>query len=166
VMRRLIKRRDGAGVALLCRRFRQQVMCIHEVFEHRPPNAVSYERGRPMGAYRGAASLIILAHLPPRSLRNLWASNAALMADTLGNSWEEVRQSLRQIRRDGVIVTYAHLDPGVVGISAPIFDPGRKSVHSVSLVVDEGSFNPRELASLQGLVKAAAMEITGATASA
>ncbi|KKC26638.1 IclR family transcriptional regulator [Sphingomonas sp. SRS2] len=161
-MRRLIKRNDGQGVTLLCRRFRQQVMCIHEVFENRPANAVSYERGRPMGLYRGAASLTILAHLPVKTLRELWARDWELMKDTLGASWEEARQTLKTIRKEGVLVTHAHLDPGVVGIAAPIFDPERKSVHAISLVVAEGSATSSELAGLQGLVQAAAREITGA----
>lgn len=162
VMRRLIRRNGGEGVALLCRRFHQQVMCVHEVFEHRPANAVSYERGRPMGLYRGAASLIILAHLPPKTLRKLWTHDASLMADTLGGSWEGMRQTLKKIRKAGVYVSHAHLDPEVVGISAPVFDPDRHSVHSISLVVPEDFASSGHIAGLEALVQAAAREINGA----
>lgn len=159
VMRRLIRRNDGAGVVLLCRGFRQQVMCVHEVFEHRPAGAVSYERGRPMGLYRGAASLMILAHQPARILRKLWASDAAAMADTLGPSLEAVRETLKRIRKAGVCVTHAHLDQGVIGISAPVFDPDRNAVHSISIVVSGDSVSPGEIAGLEALVIAAAREI-------
>lgn len=157
-MRRLIRRNDGQGAALLCRGFRQQVMCVHEVFEHRPAGAVSYERGRPMGYYRGAASLVILAHMPPRTLRKLWADDAPRMAETLGRDWAEVRQTLRRIRRAGVLATRAHLDPGVIGISAPVFDADREAIHSVSLVVAADTA-PADLAGLEALVQAAAREI-------
>ena len=65
-LEKLVQRNSGEGIGLLCRRFRQQVMCVHQYNETQPDQAVSYERGRPMGMYRGAASLVILAHLPGR----------------------------------------------------------------------------------------------------
>jgi DNA-binding IclR family transcriptional regulator len=42
---------------------------------------------------------------------------------------------LRKIRRQGVCVTYEELDPGMMGISAPVFGPGNEILGSIGLVV-------------------------------
>lgn len=160
VLARLVKRNGGDGVALLCRRFRLQVMCVHQAFEHKPAHAVSYERGRPMGLFRGAASVVILANLPVKTLRSLWTDNQAVIGEAgLGGSWEEFRGSLRKIRVAGVLVTHGQLDKGMIGISAPIWHADRQVVGSVSIVVPETSATPGEIAGTAALVQAAAREI-------
>jgi DNA-binding IclR family transcriptional regulator len=160
VLNQLVKRNGGEGVGLLCRRFRQQVMCVHQAFEHKPDYAVSYERGRPMGLYRGAASLVILANLPPRTLRRLWAADSAnIRAAGLGATWEEVRKSLKGIRAAGVCVTRGQLDKGMIGIAAPIWQAGRQVAGSVSIVMPEVSVSSGEIAGASALVQAAAREI-------
>lgn len=160
VMSRLVKRNGGDGVALLCRRFRQQVMCVHQAFEHKPGHAVSYERGRPMGLYRGAASLVILANLPMRTLRTMWTADAVGMADAdLGETWDAVRKSLKKIRSTGVCVTYGQVDKGMIGIAAGIWTADRQVVGSISVVVPEASVTPSDIAGTASLVQAAAREI-------
>ena len=160
VMTRLVKRNGGDGVALLCRRFRQQVMCVHQAFEHKPAHAVSYERGRPMGLLRGSASLVILANLPVRTLRALWREEAAEIAATgLGDNWDAFRASLKKIRTAGVWVTYGQLDKGMIGVAAPIWQADRQIVGSIGIVVPEASTTPEEIAGTSALVQAAAREI-------
>src|SRR5215475_13135108 len=63
---------EGATV-LLCRLFHDRVMCVHQVMGRGPQEPVSYERGRLMPLFRGATSKIILAHLPARTLKSLFA---------------------------------------------------------------------------------------------
>ena len=160
VMIRLVKRNGGDGVALLCRRFRQQVMCVHQAFDHKPAPAVSYERGRPMGLLRGSASLVILANLPVRTLRALWREEAAAIADAgLGDSWEAFRASLKKIRAADVWVTHGQLDKGMIGIAAPIWQPDRQIAGSIGIAVPEESATPEEIAGTASLVQAAAREI-------
>lgn len=160
VMTRLVKRNGGDGVALLCRRFRQQVMCVHQAFEQRPDHAVSYERGRPMGLYRGAASLVILANLSTRILRGMWAADPEGMIEAgLGDDWEDVRRSLKKIKAAGICVTRGQLDKGMIGISAPIWHGDRQVAGSISIVVPETSATPGDVAGSCTLVQAAAREI-------
>lgn len=160
VMARLVKRNGGDGVALLCRRFRQQLMCVHQAFEHKPDHALSYERGRPMGLYRGAASLVILANLPTRTLRSMWSTDAAYMTDAgLGESWDDVRKSLKKIRSTGVCVTHGQLDKGMIGIAAAIWTNDRQVAGSISIVVPEASVTSSDVAGTASLVQAAAREI-------
>ena len=160
VMSRLVKRNGGLGVALLCRRFHQQVMCVDQDFEHKPDYAVSYERGRPMGLYRGASSLVILANLPGRALRRLWSDDSKRMAAAgLGKTWDDVRGSLKKVRAAGVWVTRGQLDKGMVGIAAPIRQMDSQVVGSISLVVPEALASASDVAGMGALVQAAAAEI-------
>lgn len=162
VMRRLIRHHRGEGIALLCRSFRGHVMCVHQAYERRPDHAVSYERGRPMGLYRGAASLVILAHLPLRALRKLWDAQAnEITAAGHGESWNTFLASLKRLRAEEAVVTHAQLDPGMVGIAAPILHE-RQVLGSVSLVLPEHSVSAEEIAALATHVRTAAREIEAA----
>ena len=160
VMRRLVRRNGGDGIALLCRRFRQQVMCVHQACEHKPAHAVSYERGRPMGLFRGAASVVILANLPVRTLRALWHDEAAAIAATsFSTDWDLFRAELKRIRAAGVWVTRGELDAGLIGIAAPIWLSDHQIVGSIGIVLPEASASPEEVAGTSALVQAAAREI-------
>src|ERR1700680_926097 len=124
------------STALLCRLFHDRVMCVHQIMGRGPQQPVSYERGRLMPLYRGATSKIILAHLPPRTLKALFAHDAGEIVDAgLGASWEEFRRGLAAIRRAGVSVSRGEIDPGRVGVAAPIFDRERAVLGSLSLAL-------------------------------
>jgi DNA-binding IclR family transcriptional regulator len=126
---------EGSTV-LLCRLFHDRVMCVHQIMGRGPQEPVSYERGRLMPLYRGATSKIILAHLPARTLKALLAHDAGEIADAgLGTSWEEFRRGLAVIRRAGVTVSRGEIDPGRVGVAAPIFDKDRAVLGSLSLAL-------------------------------
>jgi DNA-binding IclR family transcriptional regulator len=160
VLDRLVKRNGGEGVALLCRRFRQQVMCVHQSYDHQPDYALSYERGRPMGLYRGASSRVILANLPWRTLRARWERDAAEMqAAGLGATWAEVQQTLKAIRSAGTYEAHGQLDKGMVGLAAPIWHADGQVAGSVTIVVSEAATTPGQIAGLTALVEAAAREI-------
>ena len=64
------------GIALLCRSYRNKVLCVHQ---ERSTTEIesTYERGRTMPLLRGAASRIILANMPPRTIAALYEPAAA-----------------------------------------------------------------------------------------
>lgn len=123
-------------VVLLCRLYKLDVMCVDQRAPAYPHQLVSYERGRPMPLDRGAASKVILAHLPPRVLRRYFDQNHA---DGSEAAWTEFRRPLRAIRRSGLCITHGELDAGRVGLSAPIFAPEGDVVGSIGLVISESS---------------------------
>jgi DNA-binding IclR family transcriptional regulator len=128
---------DGATI-LLCRLFHDRVMCVHQIMGRGPQAPVSYERGRLMPLFRGATSKIILAHLRSRTLKALFAREAAeIAAAGLGASWEEFRRGLAAIRRAGVCVSHGEIDTGRVGIAAPVFDRERTVLGSLSIALGE-----------------------------
>ena len=130
-----VSARLGLNV-LLCSYYGDRVMCSEIVWpdEVRP----AYERGRPMPMFRGAMAKLILAHLTPYQLRNmmLWHSDE-IRAAGLGASWEEFRQAMAQIRREGTCVTRGEVVEGLVGIGAPVFDADRRILGSIVFAVPE-----------------------------
>ncbi len=132
--------RDQVGDAvtvLLCRVYGDRVMCVHQ--ERAPddaPDSVGYERGKPMPLFRGATSKVILAHLPARSLRRIFAANGPAIREAgLGDSLEAFKAALKAIRATEALVTRGEVDPGRVGIAAPLFGGDRNVLGSLSVVI-------------------------------
>ena len=136
VMADIMRFAPSGSTVLLCRIFRETVLCVHQLAAADRPSQVSYERGRPMPLFRGATSKIILAHLAPRDLRRVYdANSAAVAAAGLGETWDIFRPCMTQMRRAGHAITRAELDARSVGIAAPILDDGRKVLGSLSYVI-------------------------------
>src|SRR5213076_448054 len=62
----LARELPGPGMVLVCRLFRNSVMCVDSAGSGKLGFIVSYSRGRALPLNRGAASKVILAHLPLR----------------------------------------------------------------------------------------------------
>ena len=138
LMRALIETSGVECVALLCRLYRMTVLCVAQEASAKASFALSYERGRPMPLFRGAASKAILAHIELRRLRRYYDESSVDIARAgLGNAWREFKTSLRRLRATNVCVTFGELDVGRVGISAPVFSADGEILGSVSLVVAE-----------------------------
>ena len=160
IMLDLLRGSDGAATVLLCRLYRQRVMCIHQE-TNRPDDPVSsYERGRPRPMLRGATSKIILAYMPTRTLANLWRDYPKEIAATgLGTTFEDFKATLKVLRRNGFCVSRGEVDPGRIGIAAPIFDAHDRIVGSLSTVLYSAETSDRSINRLAALVVAAAREI-------
>lgn len=160
-MQRLVARAGSAGVAILCRIYRNCVMCVHQESSIAPEGAISYERGRPMPMFRGASSKIIFANLPWRAAR--WFFDrypAEIRAAGLGLEWETVKANLRRIRKEGVLVTRGEVDNGQVGIAAPVFGPDGAVIGSIAMTTSEAEATAQCIANISALVQAASREIS------
>ncbi|MEO3999525.1 IclR family transcriptional regulator [Mesorhizobium sp. CAU 1732] len=142
--------------ALLVRWYGNRILCVDSVSSTKNPIS-SYPRGRPMPLARGAIARSIVAFLPKRRMVPLVeASMAEFRSVGLGDTLEDVVESLRRVRKAGCAVAYGEVTPGVVGIAAPIFDTGQSPVASVcttiagnlvdGTVIDEISRNVRQVA--------------------
>ncbi|WP_426139066.1 IclR family transcriptional regulator [Pseudomonas sp. DWP3-1-2] len=118
-------------VWLICRLFKDRVVCIHQygnLFSE-----VSYSRGSPRPLFRGATSKAILANMSPRQHNQLFLDNPdEVRASHLGQTWEQFRRSLQQLRRQAYVASAGEIDPGVYGLAAPLFDGEGKVVGSIS----------------------------------
>jgi len=158
-MQRLVARSQNIGVALLCRTYRNCVMCVHQELGT-PEDHLGYERGRPMPMFLGASSKIILANLPSRQARWFFTRFHEEIAQAgLGSNWDEVKVNLRRIRKIGVHVTRGEVDAGRVGIAAPVFASRGNVIGSISLVLFEKDATPEIIANSSALVQAAGREI-------
>jgi len=160
IMVDLLRSTDGAATVLLCRLYRQRVMCIHQETNRADDPISSYERGRPRPMLRGATSKIILAFLPTRMLTNLWRDYRQEIAATgLGATFEDFKATLKVLRRNGFCVSRGEVDAGRIGIAAPIFDGHDRVVGSLSVVLYSAATSDRSINRLAALVVAAAHEI-------
>lgn len=158
VMADIMRFAPGGSTVLLCRLFRDTVLCIHQVVEAASRTSVSYERGRPMPLFGGATSKIILAHLPLRDLRRLYeAHRTEISTAKLGDAWEAFRTNMARMRKLGHAVTYAEVDPECIGIAVPVLDDHRRVLGSLSYVVPAAE--ERAVPRLTSLAAAGAREI-------
>lgn len=135
VMKELVS--NFSGVSLLCRRYRNRVLCVHQESSN-PQLRSQYERGRARPLLRGSASLVILANFPAYQLTKLYEQEADEFAKAgLGKSLPQVRETMKQIRQVGWAKGEAQLTPGVTGIGAPIFDAHREIIGSLNLTLRE-----------------------------
>lgn len=154
---------DIPGVFLLCRLFRRQVMCLLSEDVNNSGLLVGYERGRLMPLYRGAASKVILAGLPARTVRGFFDQEPHQFAQAgLGADWESVKRALRGIRSQGGTVTYGEIDTGLIGLASPIMAADDTVLGSLGFVSSAQNMSDGTIKRIQGIVAAAAARITEA----
>ena len=123
------------GVALLCRRYKDRVLCIHQE-RGEVSFRSNYTRGLARPLFRGAASRVILAYLSGPTVMRLYAdAPEAFAAAGLGTTQAEARTELRRIRAAGWDMTEAQVTPGVTGVAAPLLDCGGEVMGSLSLTL-------------------------------
>ncbi len=156
--------RGVPGIALLCRRYRDRVLCVHqEQGDTRFSSA--YERGRARPLLRGAASRIILAHLRPTMIARLHeADPAGFAASGLGADLPAVRATLREMRTRGWDSTSGQVTPGVTGVAAAVLDNGGAVLGSLSVTVRRRTIPAPELERLGQQVRFCAGIVSGAVA--
>lgn len=148
-------------IVLLSRLYRRQVMCVDQREHGRHFMDVSYERGRPMPLYRGSVSKVILANLSARTLSRYFDDDyEEIKAAGLPTELKAFRKELREIRRQGFYVSRGEVDPGVIGISAPILSPDEDALASISLVLPDTPKNAKHSASFAEPVMEAADTIS------
>jgi DNA-binding IclR family transcriptional regulator len=110
--------------------------------------------------FRGAPSKVILAHLPPRTIANLWRDHRREIASAgLGQTFDDFKAALRTLRQDPVCVSAGEVDPGRIGIAAPIFDGHGRVAGSLSIVLLSPRAGEKALTRLRANTLGAAREI-------
>ncbi len=154
--------REIPGVALLCRRYRDRVLCVHQEAGDVAFTS-AYERGLARPITRGAASRIILAYLPARTIAKLYdGAQQAFAEGEIGHSLVEVKSALKQMRSQGWDVTTGHVAPGVTGIAAPLFDNRGGVLGSLSLTLGKAQLRGDDLHIVAGRVQLSAQIVSKA----
>jgi DNA-binding IclR family transcriptional regulator len=135
VMWDLLASTRRSATVVLSRRFKDCVMCVHDVASERQHAGTSYERGVAMPLFLGATSKVILANLPDRTLKSVYLANEKAIKNALHvNDWNGFKAQFRDIRRAGYALTDSEVAPGRVGLAAPISRAGQV-VAGLSLVI-------------------------------
>lgn len=164
-----LARQTGLNV-LLSELYGETVINIHQEFGL-DSQQLNYGRGRPMALFRSATSTVILAHLSPRQLRRVYDSHSESPdLRELGQDWKAFSRTMLQLRKQGYSLSKGQLDPGKVGVAAPIFDEKGRVLGSISLVGSHERFDAFNESFVARLICGSASEISrriaGATAAA
>jgi DNA-binding IclR family transcriptional regulator len=155
---RMVQESELSGI--VCALFSGSVLCVREELAPNSP-AHMFSRGQKRPLFRGAASKIILAHLGPHQLRNIYAKHKNLVATSgLGADWASFRENLSKIRRAGVATTIGEFNPGVIGIAAPIFNNSGQILGSIGVAGSEARFNRDDVERIVTIVKFAANQVS------
>lgn len=104
-----------------------QAICI-DMIESRQALRCSFEKGRSVPLQKGASAKCLLAHLPAGAL------SASLEANLSDRPQADVLAELSAIRKAGFVVSNGEVDPGVWGVSAPLFSMGKRAVGVLTLM--------------------------------
>lgn len=160
VMKELLARTSQQATVILCRRFKDCVMCVHEVQGEEPHEATSYERGVAMPMFLGATSKVILANLPDRTLKSAYLDNEETIKKTLKvPDWKAFKEQFRNIKRAGYALTDSEVAKGRIGLAAPI-SRGGQVIAGISLVSIPRKTDKIRLDDFIASVKAAAARIS------
>ena len=120
VMRELCDQLDEA--VLLTRRSGSMVVCFERA-ETSHPLRLTYERGRLLPIHAASPSKILFAYADEADVDAAIVPPLERFTETTITDPGELRAELAQIREQGYAISNGELDPGVRGVSAPIFAP-------------------------------------------
>lgn len=106
-----------------------QAICL-DMVESQQSLRCSFEKGRSVPLRAGASAKCLLAHLPE-------AARAAVLdsqhgADSTGR--QAAQEELDAIRLTGFAMSAGEVDPGVWGVSVPLFGASRQAVGAITLM--------------------------------
>ena len=146
--------------ALLVRWYGNKLLCVASDVSTPDPKS-SYPRGRPMPLARGAISRAILAYLPRRQMLAKIAENLPALRDIgLGDTVEDIAESLRRMGRDGALIARGEVTSGVIGVAAPVFDDSQAPIAVLCMTIDRDLLDDSKLAKVSGAVWDASLRLS------
>lgn len=122
-----------------------QAVCV-EMIESRQSLRCSFEKGRSVPLDKGASARCLMAHLPEGVLQPLLAAHARPKV---------LAAELAAIRKAGCAVSDGEVDPGVWGVSGPLFGPGRRALAALTLMAPSVRVQSRRASLIQMTLLAA-----------
>ncbi len=146
VMALLLSQTLQSATVILCKRYRDCIMCVHEEHGKEQHLPASYERGMEMPIFLGATSKVILAHLPDRILKKTYLNHeSTIQATTNVHHWKDFKNQLNLIKKQGYAQTESEVTNNITGIAAPIIRDD-KIIGGVSLVFSISNTKQRKAA--------------------
>lgn len=121
--------------AVLCRMYNDEIIHVHAESAFEDGSFALIGRGRSLPLFRGAASKMMLASLPPARLKKLYERHRNDEdLRRLTPDWNSFKAYYEAIREAGHYVSDQEIEVGKVGIAAPVSVPQVGPVAVVSLV--------------------------------
>lgn len=121
--------------ALLCRMYNEDIIHVHYEAGHNDPGLDFFGRGRPLPLFKGSASKIMLAFLPPAKLKKIYERHRDDPdVRAVGADWASFKSYFAAIRRTGHYVSNQEVNTGTVGLAAPIYVAKIGPVAVISLI--------------------------------
>jgi len=156
---------------LLCSLYGDKVLCIHHegppALEHRGRKVtISRPRGMPFSLFSGAASLAILAHLPPYRIKTLYLHHQQTIHDSgFASDWQSFRRQLGEIREVGHAWSTGTFNQQLGGIAVPVSaSDGGEVLGSLTQVQSRDRYDEKERSSVATHLREAAQRIAAAVA--
>lgn len=148
--------------AMILRWYGNKILCV--VSESSATNLVSsYPRGRPMALGRGAIARSIMAYLPRARLVPLIEQNIDdLRSVGLGMTVDDIRQSIKKVRKKGYAVAFGEVTAGAIGIAAPVLDDRGAPIAAVCVTISGTLVDGAVIDRIAADVKRIAGEISAA----
>ena len=146
--------------ALLTRRSDDHVICLEreESTQHRL--RLSYERGSSLALNAGASALVLLAWEDTDVVEAMFTrAQLPQFTENTVTDPREIQQRLVAIRDQGYAVTHGELDPGALGVAAPVRDEYDRVVAGLSVIAPGQRAPQTRIAELVDLVTAAAQRL-------
>ena len=156
VLSQVVREAGIPCVAVLARLYGDTVMCVADIRSKDSTVETSYERGRPRPLALGATSKAILAQLSTHRLKKLLAGTRHTVRP---EAIAELRTELARVRKSGHSVTHGEVDRGRVGVAVPISVPEQGLAASLSLVLNDMSFDKRVEARILDLLVSSAARL-------
>lgn len=151
---------ETACTTILCRMYNEDIINVHHEAGFEDAALSFAGRGRPLPLFRGSASKTLLAFLPQPKLKKMYERHREdADVKALGAQWPAFRDYFSAIRQAGHYTSNQEIDPGTVGIAAPILAPGVGPVGSLSLVFSVERLPVINVEGLAGVLKARTRQI-------
>ena len=108
----------------------------------------------------GATGRALLAWLTDEEIEEVVRRAEPSPLDGRPLDGEELRQSLREIRKKGSAVTHSQRTPGAYGLAVPFFDSNGEVRGNVAFTVPDFRFKARKVPELLNLLQEAATELS------
>lgn len=130
------------SVLILCSLWGDRVLCLRQENAMDADGAgprLTRARGMPFPLFKGAASLAILANLPPARIKSLYLNNAQeIGAAGLGLNWTEFRAAMQSMRKAGYCLTSGTFETDLTAVAAPILSDEDTVIGSLTRILPTG----------------------------
>lgn len=126
-----------------------------------PGLELTYGRGRPRPFLISSAPKVLLSCLKTSQLKQVYERyRDEIEMSEMGTTWEDFRNYLKQVKKQGFYASYGELEADIGAIAAPIFNKDGEAIAALALVGSVDRIRQEEINAITDKVKTASSRIT------